>query len=85
MRQFKQETKRIDLLEEGKDVDLSHLNADGAGLKELFRIMQDLKTEILQKSVSKDQLRVVEREILEMKVKGMGSKNSMDHELKEEV
>lgn len=47
--------------------------------------MQDLKTEILQKSVSKDQLRVVEREILEMKVKGMGSKNSMDHELKEEV
>lgn len=44
---LKTEAKRIDLLEEGNDIDLSHLAIEGAGLKELFRIMAELKTEIL--------------------------------------
>lgn len=36
---MKEEGRRIDQLEVGSEVDLSHLNVDGAGLKELFRTM----------------------------------------------
>jgi hypothetical protein len=38
-------------LEEGKDFDLSHLLVDGAGLKEIWRTLSDLKTELLVATV----------------------------------
>ena len=40
---------------------------DGAGLKELFRIMQELKTEIMQKTASRDHIREMEQQIEEIK------------------
>lgn len=63
----KQEAKRIDQLEEGAEVDLTHLQVDGAGLKELFRIMQELKTEIMQKTASRDHIRQLEIQLEEIK------------------
>jgi len=83
---LKTESKRINLLEEGNDIDLSHLAIEGAGLKELFRIMAELKTEILQKSASKDQIRTLEWELNDLKQKSSSEKKSnFDIELREEI
>lgn len=56
---------------------------DGAGLKELFRTLQDLKTDILQKTISKDDLKNVKKDLdsLRYSAKDKG----MDTNLKEEV
>lgn len=63
---IKAESKRISELEEGAEVDLSHLQVDGAGLKELFRIMQELKTEIMQKTASRAHLSEIEKKMEEI-------------------
>jgi hypothetical protein len=34
---IKDEGRRIDQLEDGCDIDISHMSVEGAGLKELFR------------------------------------------------
>lgn len=40
---------------------------DGAGLKELFRIMSDMKTEILNKSASSESIKNIQRDLDELR------------------
>lgn len=55
------------MLEDGSEVDLSHLQVDSAGLKELYRVLESLKTELLMKTLSKGSLNQIEKDILELK------------------
>lgn len=59
---MKDESRRVDTLENGSDIDLSHLNVDGAGLKELFRMLTDLKSDILLKSVSNEDVKNIKKD-----------------------
>jgi hypothetical protein len=53
--EMKKQEKKISLIEEGKDIDFSQLAVDNAGLKELHGVMKDLKSELLLRSVTKDE------------------------------
>lgn len=52
---MKRESKRVDVLEEGNDIDLSSLAVDGAGIRELYQVITELKTELLMKVGSRDE------------------------------
>ena len=56
MKELKIEIKRAtsEIETDSKDVDLSYLQIDGAGLKDLYRTLVDLKDEILQKTAHKE-------------------------------
>ncbi len=54
------------MLEDGTEVDLSHLQVDSAGLKELYRVMESLKTELLMKTVSRSSINQIEKDIQEL-------------------
>jgi hypothetical protein len=45
--EIKRATSKIETFNDSKDVDLSYLQIDGAGLKDLYRTLVDLKDEIL--------------------------------------
>lgn len=64
---MKKQEKRINLIEEGKDIDLSQLAVDNAGLKELHGVMKDLKTELLIRTVTKEEFQKIEREVIDLK------------------
>lgn len=54
--QAQDDGRRLTKLEQGQDIDLSYLQVDGAGLKQLFSWVADMKTDILQKSVSNEDI-----------------------------
>lgn len=78
---MKVERRRINTLEEGNDVDLGHMQVDGAGLTEMFRTMQELKKEILKKTVTRDQIINVEKDFADLKSKVLQKKPDTDAEL----
>lgn len=61
--QANDESRRISKLEMGSDIDLSHLQVDGAGLKELFKWVADMKTDILQRTVSNEDIRNLRKDL----------------------
>jgi hypothetical protein len=56
------------------------LQVEGAGLKELFRMMQELKTDILLKAATRDAISSLEREVQELR-KNVTDKKIDDSEL----
>lgn len=78
--ELRAERQRINTLEEGSEVDFGHLQVEGAGLKELFRMMQELKTDILLKAATRDAISSLEREVQELR-KNVTDKKIDDAEL----
>ena len=54
-------------MEEAKEVDLSSLEVEQPGLKDLYQVMSDLKVEVLGKCATKDTVKDLQQQFDELK------------------